>query len=422
MDAYIKKSQINGTYTAPSSKSILHRALLCFLISDYKSCEIKINNFELSNDIKDTINVLNAFEVSVDIKDNYLIVKKNKDIKTIKKVSINILESATTLRLIIPVLYALEIEFCIHAKPSLLVRPLDEYIRIFNNDKAIFKLSSNYIYGKGMISCDNYIIDGSKTSQFASGMLLAFAILKKGYLKITNLQSKDYVELTISMLKRFQIIFIRKDNYLLYDKSLQVNELSMINIEGDYTQSFNFFVLGLINAEMLKVEGLDEYSMQGDCTFYKTFKNYFGVNDFIFSRKLDKEINNLVFDIKDSPDLGPILMVLLLFFGGKIINCERLIYKESNRIDAMLNNLKRVNADVSYDGNTIYVNKYQFNNDINTTLYEFDSFNDHRICMALSILCTMLKNSKIINIECINKSYPNFFLDLKNIGCNLEIK
>ena len=264
---------------------------------------------------------------------------------------------------------------------------------------------------KGKLKSGRFEIDGSKSSQFASGMILALALVGNSLLVVRKLESVDYVNMTLEMMDNFNVFisFEKKGDDYIYKFEEKNNYIcDVVSIEGDYSQSVNILVLSLINLKELKFTNLKETSKQGDKRIFNQIEEQFS-----FSQKLS-------FDIKNSPDLGCILMILLLFCGGKIINVNRLQYKESNRITSMMNSLARINVLCKYENNEIIIDKYDF--DKAPTNVTFECFNDHRVCMALTVLGTKLDGAVIKGVECINKSYPTFFDDLRKLGVNIDIK
>lgn len=411
MDAYIHKSNITGVYKACPSKSYLHRALICSFLNTSKKTIINNVFGTLSSDINDTILFGKALGCETEVSSDTIIVRRITELETIKSICLTIQESATTLRLIIPILFALGIEFKIYASPNLLTRPLDVYENIFNGDGNSFFVCNNYCEGKGKLKSGHFEIDGSKSSQFASGMILALALVGNSLLVVRKLESVDYVNMTLEMMDNFNVFisFEKKGDDYIYKFEEKNNYIcDMVSIEGDYSQSVNILVLSLINLKELKFTNLKETSKQGDKRIFNQIEEQFS-----FSQKLS-------FDIKNSPDLGCILMILLLFCGGKIINVNRLQYKESNRITSMMNSLARIKALCKYENNEIIIDKYDFYKA--PTNVTFECFNDHRVCMALTVLGTKLDGAVIKGVECINKSYPTFFDDLRKLGVNIDIK
>lgn len=430
MKVHINKSVVSGKINAIGSKSYFQRVLLASFLFNYdNSFTIYNTNNSLSNDINDMINFGKAL--------NFHIITNNDCVNVSRELSkdyllsnnhllFNISESATTLRLVIPVLYSMNKEFIINVNESLSKRPLDEYQIIFGNN---LRIDNKKITGNGNLDKNEYIVNGNKSSQFASGMLFALA-LKKYHnpndvykLEVKSLASKNYFLMTLDVLKQFGFCFeINKDNN---DYCITINKyidpkINSYNLEGDYTQSFNFFILGLLNSKNLKITNLSENSLQSDYKIYKDICEKFNITNYEFHKVDLNNINDLSFDIINSPDLGPILIILLLFTSGKLTGAHNLVYKESNRINSIEKNLSRINCNIKYINQEIIVEKL----DLSKIKYPivFDSFNDHRIVMALTVLGSILGDVWIENCEGINKSYPSFFEDMKLIGANINIK
>ena len=130
-------------------------------------------------------------------------------------------------------------------------------------------------------------------------------------------------------------------------------------------------------------------------------------------------IKGQTISLKDCIDLGPILFVLASYSYGKttFINFSRLIYKESNRLKCMFDELKKANVDINIVNDEVIINgKASYEGG-----YHFSSHNDHRICMALTIFSVLSKGNCIIDDEeCVKKSYPHFFEDLFSLRSQNE--
>ena len=121
-------------------------------------------------------------------------------------------------------------------------------------------------------------------------------------------------------------------------------------------------------------------------------------------------------DISNCIDLGPILITFAaLKNGARFTNTERLKIKESNRGEAITTELRKCGADIDIRDNEIIVNKKE----LTAPIEAFDSHNDHRIAMSLSLLSTLF-NIELKGAECVKKSYPDFFEDLKKLGASIN--
>lgn len=418
MDVLINKSEANGEYFPIPSKSITHRALICSFLASQESflsnCNYK------SQDILDTLAFGKALGREVSNESKLHILTKNNNYPS--KIEFNIKESASTLRFVIPILYALGIEFTINCSSSLLKRPLDEYDKLFSKSDIIFFHDDKKVYGKGKLTASDYVINGDISSQYVSGLLFALPLLKgNSTLEVKNLESKDYVNLTLEVLKNYGIkIYYENDKYIIPGN--QEYLATTYNIECDYTQTLSFVILGIINGNIkIDLNKLNLNSLQGDKKVFDMICDKFcmSLENKLIARKRAFS-SSLEFDIKDTPDLGPILMILCLFTGGSIVNAERLAYKESNRITSMIEELNKIGALVNYSEGTISIKKYSLPFEKQKAI--FDTHNDHRVCMALVILSTCLDGAIIKNYECVNKSYPNFFLDLEKLDCKIEMR
>ena len=245
-------------------------------------------------------------------------------------------------------------------------------------------------------------------------LFLISEINENHYIKLNNIESKPYIDMTLDVLKKFGVRFIIKDN-LIVKNFAEFNYLNY-EIEIDYSSLAYFACLGSLKG-YVSCSNLNLVSYQGDKKIIEILMD--------MGAKIDISLDNITFyesllrgieiDLKNIIDLGPIIFALCAFCYGKSIikNVHRLEYKESNRLLNMINELKKANVDIAYiDDNVIINGKASYNGD-----YVFNSHNDHRIAMALSIF-SVINHGKctILNSECVNKSYPNFYNDLFSLG------
>lgn len=397
MKAFVYPSKPFGTIIVPPSKSMAHRALICAALASGKS---EISNIYLSEDIKATIDGLKSLGALIEVNGDKITVKGIDFSKKIESGSFNANESGSTLRFIIPICSLISKHHVLYGTSKLISRPLDVYKDIFKSDLIIEKES---VVVNGMLKAGDYTVKGDISSQFISGLLFTLPLLNaNSTIKILPpFESKSYIDLTISMQKLFNVNIEFKDNTCHIkgnQKYLPYNEV----VEGDYSQAAFYMVLNSINP-LIDVKGLKANSLQGD-------------------RMIEKVVNDDpdVYDLADCPDLGPILCVLASTKRRttKIINIARLRIKESDRVDSMEKELKKLGVDFKSTKNEIIINgKSEFDTDL-----IISSHNDHRICMAMAILATITKKGLMIDgIECVKKSYPNFFDDLKSLNVRVDL-
>ena len=417
MKAIIYPSKSTGVVTVPTSKSVAHRLLICAALSNGESI---ISNVSMNSDISATISCLKELGADILVDGSTVTVKGIKETK--KEVELNAIESGSTLRFLIPISSYLSKKVIFKGTEKLISRPLDVYQKLYNDN---FVKKNNCIIINNLLDQNYYEIDGSISSQFISGLLFYLPLLKNdSEIKIINeYESKSYVDLTIDALNKFGIQIEEKDNgRRLIVKGGQTYISNNLSVEGDYSQAAFFLTLGAINNE-ITVKGLNKSSKQGDKAIVDVLKNAnvrMEINNEGITVK-KSEIKAIDVDLKDIPDLGPILSVLFSRAKGKskLYNAKRLRYKESDRILAIETELKKMGVEISSDENNIYINGVN-NLIINDII---SSHNDHRIFMAVSILATISNTPVTIsNYECINKSYPCFLDDLQGLGIKVVIE
>lgn len=420
MDVRIYPSIASGKIIIPPSKSISHRALIAAALSCGQST---LKNILMCDDIKATINGLESLGATFDIKDDVIKVVGIDNFNQLKSTNINCLESGSSLRFLIPIYSLTNQTIIFTGQNRLLERPQSIYQDIFNKQGLIYETNKDHIKIKGAIKPDTFHINGEISSQFISGLLFILPLLNEdSYIIIdNNFESKSYVDLTIDTLKAFNIKIEYVSNNKLYIKANQTYKPCNYEIEADYSQAAFYAVLASINNDLTLLNVKDK-SIQGDYEIFNII-NSFNIKtifnkDKISIKKSDYQVHDI--DLNNIPDLGPILCVLIAYSKQKatLYNALRLRYKESDRIQSMESELSKLNIDIksSDDSITIYNKCNSINNNV------LSSHKDHRILMSLCILATTLNHEVVIkDIECINKSYPNFFKDLESINIKLEI-
>lgn len=419
MKVKIYPSTPKGSVKIPPSKSMAHRGIICAALANGTS---KISNIDYSEDILATIDGLRHLGAEISIFEDYLIVKGIKDFENLKNQDIFCKESGSTLRFFIPIFAMTGKEIRFTGENKLLKRPQKIYENIFSDQGLKYSCDNDTITIKGPLISGNYNINGDVSSQFISGLLFVLPLLNEDSQIIIKepFESKSYVLLTIQILKVFGIE-IRLDNSVIYIKGNQKYKPSDYQVEGDYSQFGFFAVLGAVN-NTITCTGLDINSLQGDKAIVQILKDFGGTivenqNGYTISKS---ETIGTDIDLKDCPDLGPILNVLMMYSKGKsrIYNGKRLRYKESDRIQAMEDELNKCGVNIITSEDEVIIG----GKSCYSTISELSGHKDHRIVMSLSVAATLFETPTIINnAESINKSYPNFFQDLKNLGIKLEI-
>ena len=399
MKVKILPSKTSGEVSAPPSKSFAHRYLIGSVLSRGK-CVIK--NIADSDDISATLSCIEQLGGSV-TKDGNIVTVISTNEKQIENAVFDCKESGSTLRFFIPVVLATGAKNCTFlGSERLLARGIKEYEKLFENSDVTIKSDEKSIEVNGTLSAGNYEISGEVSSQYTTGMLFALSVLDgKSTLKITgNAESRAYVDMTIKVLKDFgaDITETEKNFFEINGKGrLSPGEFT---VEGDWSNAAFLIALSRL-VGTISVSGLNENSVQGDRFCTAAFD------------ALDGE--NAEIDLKDCPDLAPILFSYAAYKnGGKFINTRRLRVKESDRANVMAEELKKFGANVKVYENSVEIEKTQ----LKPPIVPLCGHNDHRIVMALSVLAAVF-GAEIDGAEAVNKSYPDFFRVIKKAGVNV---
>lgn len=399
MKVKILPSKTSGEVSAPPSKSFAHRYLIGSVLSRGK-CVIK--NIADSDDISATLSCIEQLGGSVTKDGNTVTVIPTNE-KQIENAVFDCKESGSTLRFFIPVVLATGAKNCTFlGSERLLARGIKEYEKLFENSDVKIKSDEKSIEISGTLSAGNYEISGEVSSQYTTGMLFALSVLDgKSTLKITgNAESRAYVDMTIKVLNDFgaDIAEPEKNYFEINGKGrLSPGEFT---VEGDWSNAAFLIALSRLLGT-ISVSGLNENSVQGDRFSSVAFD------------ALDGE--NAEIDLKDCPDLAPILFAYAAYKnGGKFINTRRLRVKESDRANVMAEELKKFGANVKVYENSVEIEKTQ----LKPPIVPLCGHNDHRIVMALSVLAAVFC-AEIDGAEAVNKSYPDFFRVIKKAGVNV---
>lgn len=399
MKVKILPSKTSGEVSAPPSKSFAHRYLIGSVLSRGK-CVIK--NIADSDDISATLSCIEQLGGSV-TKDGNIVTVIPTNEKQIENAVFDCKESGSTLRFFIPVVLATGAKNCTFlGSERLLARGIKEYEKLFENSDVTIKSDEKSIEVNGKLTAGNYEISGEVSSQYTTGMLFALSGLSgKSTLKITgNAESRAYVDMTIKVLKDFgaDIAEPEKNFFEINGKGrLSPGEFT---VEGDWSNAAFLIALSRL-VGTISVSGLNENSVQGDRFCTAAFD------------ALDGE--NAEIDLKDCPDLAPILFAYAAYKnGGKFINTRRLRVKESDRANVMAEELKKFGANVKVYENSVEIEKTQ----LKPPIVPLCGHNDHRIVMALSVLAAVF-GAEIDGAEAVNKSYPDFFRVIKKAGVNV---
>ncbi len=401
MLAIINKSIAEGSVSAPPSKSMSHRLLICAGLSDNITT---VNNVAFSEDILATLDCLKAIGATINIDGNTVVIKGVTPDKFNDNIIANCRESGSTLRFFIPILLLCGKKSTLVGSEYLFRRPLDVYKEICEKQGIVFNLSYGKLDINGKLNLGEYTINGNISSQFISGLLFALPLLENDSIIhiIPPVESRSYINMTILSLKTFGIDIVWQDEYTLFIKGNQRYFSNIVTVEGDYSNAAFYEAFNRIGGNIV-VSGLNQDSLQGDKVYYKFF-------DLL-------EAEKPTIDITDCPDLAPILVtVAALKNGAQFIGTKRLEIKESNRGVAIAEELAKFGANIVVFDNKIIVNKV----DLHAPTEILSGHNDHRIVMSLAVIASVY-GAEICGVEAVNKSFPDFFEKIKSLGIRVDL-
>jgi len=409
----IYNSFLSGNIQVPPSKSYMQRALVAGLLTGGIT---KISNPGYSHDDKNVLHSIEKLGAEIKYSGDDLLIKGGLLLKQSK---IHGGESGLGIRLLTPVAGLFNREITLTGEGSLLKRPMYVMEKALNDLGALCSTNKGLlpVIVKGPMKGSEIELDGSLSSQFISGLMFALPMLANdSILKVKNLKSKPYIDLTLDILKSHGIK-IENNNYkTFYIKGNQQYKPAEHFMEGDWSNGAFFLVASAINGN-IEVNGLNPDSLQGDKKILKALENA-GVKVTLqnFSYKTEKttHLKSFEFDANETPDLFPPLACLAANCKGtsKIKGVKRLIHKESNRAASLINEFSKMGIDIKKTNeDTLQIKGSKIKGGL------FDSHNDHRIAMAGAILALNSINPiKITNHKAVKKSYPSFFEDMKKLN------
>ena len=392
----IEKGRAVGKITAPPSKSMSHRMLIAAALARGTSVIHGISNCE---DVLASIDCLTALGAEFEWQHDMITVRGADFNLSHPDQVLFCRESGSTLRFMIPVSLLTGTEVTFEGAPGLMQRPMTVYEDLFSKKNISYTKSDNQILLNGTMSGGEYELPGNISSQFVSGLLFALPLLEtSSTIRLTTqVESRSYIDMTIQALETFGVRVEWTDGQTLQIEGGQIYEPREVTVEGDASGAAFPEALNLFGGSV-QVDGLISNSLQGDSVYPRLF------NELITGAP--------TISIADCPDLAPILMtVAAAKNGATFTETARLKIKESDRASVLAQELQKFGMKVSVEKNTVRVEAVKWH----APTAELYGHNDHRIVMALAVLCT-LTGGVINGAEAVSKSYPGFWSDLRALG------
>lgn len=393
MTVTIFPSRPDGAVKAPPGKSMAHRLLICAGLARGEST---VRGVAPSDDVLATIGCLRAIGASADVDGDTARVRGADPRRSAPEV-LNCRESGSTLRFFAPLCALSGRETVLEGAERLFRRPLEPYGTLFKERGLRFEKTGRRLTLRGPLEPGSFELPGDVSSQFVSGLVFALPLLEgDSVIRLRPpVESRAYIDMTVSALASFGVTASWSGELELCVPGGQEYLPRDVSVEGDWSNAAFFLAMGA------DVTGLDPESLQGDRVCAEHFA------------ALDRGPAEI--DLSGCPDLGPVLMAYAAMrSGGVFTGTRRLALKESNRGAAMAEELGKFGVDVSVEENRITVS-----GGVKTPSETLRGHNDHRIVMALSVLCARTGGA-IEGAEAVNKSFPDFFERLKDLNVRLE--
>lgn len=422
------KSKVKKIYELPGDKSVGHRSLL---IGALPKGKYKIRNFPRSKDCLTTLKIMKNLGVEVKEFKNYILVDSPgyKDFK--KEIEyIDCGNSGTTSRLIAGILAGIGVKTKLIGDKSLSLRPMKRIVEPLNYMGANIEMEKDHMplifKGNEKLKSIDYTMKIA-SAQVKSCILLA-GFLSEGVTKVRELTlTRDHTERMIKYIE---------GNIEIENKTIQIENSEIkskdIYVPGDIS-SAAYIIACAILGENYEIT-LDNILLNENRRKYLDLLKKMGANLKYFEQDeyngehvgsiivKSSKLNGIRIGKEITPyiiDEIPILALIAAFSEGRTVfeNVEELKYKESNRIKAIIVNLKSIGVKVELIENNliIYGGTFKINKEVN-----IKTFNDHRI--ALTFLCSAMRNIKkthIDNWDCVDISFPNslnYFKDFFRIN------
>jgi 3-phosphoshikimate 1-carboxyvinyltransferase len=425
--ATVFPSSIAGSLQAPPSKSCMQRACAAALINNGTTI---INNAGNSNDEQAAKNIVQKLGATVEtIRKEVLITSSNHIFSSSfpgKYSIISVGESGLSLRMFAPLAALFKHEITFTGEGSILKRPVDFFENVLPQLKVEVQTNNGKIplVLKGPLKPRNITVDGSLSSQFLTGLLMAYAkaCTVPVSIRVNNLTSRPYIDLTLDILNHFgfKVENDRYERFNIYPVKNSANHSIKYTVEGDWS-NIAFLLVSAAIAGKVTVKNADTNSSQGDKRIINALESC-GAAIHVSKNEVAVTKNKLEafdFDATHSPDLFPPLVALAAYCKGTstIKGVNRLLHKESDRAKTLQSEFAKMKVDIKINDDLMLITGGK-----QVKGAKVSSHNDHRIAMACAVAALGAKGSTNIHeADAVKKSYPSFFEDIKKLKAAVQI-
>lgn len=421
MQAIVQPSNISGQVTAPASKSAMQRACAAALVA---GDETLLHNPGLSADDKAAMDIITQLGAKVQTEGDTLRITSN-GVQPVND-TIHCGESGLSVRMFTPIAALSNRSITVTGQGSLLQRPLDFFDEVLPRLEVSCRTQNGRLpmEVRGPLKSADIEVDGSLSSQFLTGLLLAYAAAgaQDVTISVRNLNSKPYIDLTLQVMKSFGLKTPANDNYERFhfdQQSAPISSTRIYTVEGDWSGGAFLLVAGAI-AGGIQVDGLDVFSSQADKAILQALMQCGAVMS-VTEKRIDigpAPLKPFHLDATDCPDLFPPLVALASACDGRSVieGVHRLTHKESNRALTLREEFGKMGIEIMLQDDLMVITGGK------TKGAQVQSHHDHRIAMACAVAALRADGPVTIDgAEAVNKSYPQFWDHLKQLKAELSL-
>lgn len=406
---------IDGSIRAQPSKSMMQRAVAASVLSKNR---VKILNPSFCSDALAALRIAENLGAGIHREtDSVTISGSLRPEETVLHCG----ESGLCMRMFAPIAALRERELILTGDGSLQSRPVSMVVEPLRELGCFVATNGGHppIRVRGPVRGGEVHVDGSVSSQFLTGLLLALPVAERNSrVFVRSLSSRPYIDMTLKLLKEFQVS-VCHDGYEIFSIPGRQNfSAEEYRVEGDWS-SASFMMVAAAVGGRVRISELDIHSPQADKKILDALRDAGAwvrvTPDFVEIEKNERK--SFRFDASDCPDLFPPLVALACSCEGisRITGVDRLRFKESDRAAALAREFTALGAVVEIEGNAMTVTGGKIRGGA------VSSHGDHRIAMAAAVAAVAAEQTVTIgNSESVAKSYPSFFEELASIGGKVD--
>lgn len=429
MNVFIHPSKVTGTVIAPPSKSYTHRAIIVASLARGSSI---IKNVLLSDDTLYTLAACKALGTSIRIRGTTVTIDgfDGQPHAPKDKRPIFCGASGTTARLIASVAALCPDWVMIDGDSRLRQRPMKTLLDALASWNAQIEYAKDEGYlplriKSSELTGGKLAVSARVSSQFISSLLIVAPYAQQDtYIYMKGNRSVPYIDITLDIMKTFGVRAARRPLAKLQENTLHVGynqkyQAREYTVEGDYSSASYFFAAAAVTGSSVTVEGLDPDSAQGDKAMLSILEEMgCSVKRSNWSATvIGKELNGITRDMGNIPDIVPTVAAVAPYAKTptRITNIGHLRQKETDRIEAVAKELRKMKAEVETTDDSITVFPSQLHG------AAINTYNDHRIAMSFAVAALgALEPVFIRDSDVISKSYPDFWEDFRKIGAKVQ--